>query len=379
MIVSFDGKRAVNNMTGLGNYSRRVIGALAKKYPSDNYVVLAPRMKSSVELNELLLMDNVELDVAPHPKLGHLWRSGKGIIKSAKSRSAEVFHGLSAELPFGIGRSGMASIVTIHDFIYHHFPQHYSFIDRNIYYRKALHACKVADTIVTVSNYTKQDVVNILGINPDKIKVVYPCVGENYLNQPTSSEIVEMKKQLGLPARYILAVGRLVYHKNLILAIESLSILNDKNISLVIVGQENSYWRNTLYPTIVKYNLTDRVLLVPRVDSRWMPALYAGTQAVVFPSFCEGFGLPILEANHCKTPVLCATGSALDEVGGEAVSFFNPNDARDLAQSLDRVLEDVQLSNILKEKGQINAQRFTPMKMAEDLHNIYENALSSKQ
>ena len=67
------------------------------------------------------------------------------------------------------------------------------------------------------------------------------------------------------------------------------------------------------------------------------------------------------------------------EVGGEAVSFFNPNDARDLAQSLDSVLEDVKLSNILKEKGQINALRFTPMKMAEDLHNIYENALLSKQ
>ncbi|MBO4814430.1 MAG: glycosyltransferase family 4 protein [Muribaculaceae bacterium] len=377
MIVSFDGKRAVSNTTGLGNYSRRVISSLAQKFSNDEYVILAPKMKHSSELDELLKMDNVRIDISPHPKLGHIWRSGRGILKSAAHHHTDVFHGLSAELPIGVKKSGIASVVTIHDMIYYHYPKHYSLVDRSIYYRKALYACRASDRIVTVSEFTKKDVVNILGIDPKIIEVVYPCIGEEYLSEVSSASVKELRETLKLPERYVLAVGRLVYHKNLILAIESLSLLEDNDVVLVIVGKENSYWRNEMYPIVMKYGLADRIRLLPWVDSRLMPALYAEAQAVVFPSFCEGFGLPVLEAHHCGTPVLCATGSALDEVGGDAAVFFDPHDAKELAAGLDNILADKSLAKAMSDKGRINASRFTPDRMAEQLHAIYEQILLS--
>lgn len=375
MIVSFDGKRAVSNTTGLGNYSRRVISTLAQKFSNDEYVILAPKMKHTSELDELLKMNNVHIEISPHPILGHIWRFGRGILKSAAHHHTDVFHGLSAELPLGVKKSGMASVVTIHDMIYYHFPKYYSFIDRSIYYRKALYACQASDRIVTVSEFTKKDVVNILGIDPKKIDVVYPCVGEEYLSDVSFACVKELRESLKLPERYILAVGRLVYHKNFILAIESLSLLEDKNVVLVMVGKENSYWRNEIYPIVKKYGLADRVRLIPWVDSRLMPALYAEAQAVVFPSFCEGFGLPVLEAHHCGTPVLCARGSALDEVGGDATYFFDPHDANGLATGLDNILADNNLAQAMSDRGRINASRFAPDKMAERLHAIYEQVL----
>ena len=377
MNIAFDGKRAVSNMTGLGNYSRSLIGALAHYYPDNRYIILSPKMRHHQAIDELLQMDNVTAETPNHTAFGHIWRSGKGIIHSARRAKAEIFHGLSAELPVGITRSGMKSVVTIHDLIYHHYPEQHSPIDRWIYDHKLQHAINVADRIIAVSQYTKNDVISAFGIAADKIQVIYPCISQKYYRPVSATDVARLRHLVGLSERYILAVGRLVDHKNLLLAIESLALLEDKDVKLVIVGKPNDYWNGTIYPIISKRHVTDRVVLVPWMPPELMPALYATSQAVVFPSLCEGFGLPVLEAQQCGTPVLCANTSSLPEAGGDAACFFDPHDATALAEHIDHVLADEQYANDLRRKGLAHAALFTPQLIARQMTQLYRDLLES--
>ena len=377
MNIAFDGKRAVSNMTGLGNYSRSLIGALAQYYPDNRYIILAPKMRHHQAIDELLQMDNVTADTPKHTAFGHIWRSGCGIIRSALRAKAEIYHGLSAELPLGIARSGMKSVVTVHDLIYHHYPERYNKIDRLIYDTKTKHALQCADRIVTVSQFTKDDVVNTFGTDATKIHVIHPAIDHNYFRPITEADRNELRHVAGLAGRYILAVGRLVDYKNLLLAIESLALLKDKDVKLVIVGKPNDYWNGTIYPIISKRHVTDRVVLVPWIPPELMPALYATAHAVVFPSLCEGFGLPVLEAQQCGTPVLCANTSSLPEAGGDAACFFDPRDANELAQHIDHVLADEQYANDLRRKGLAHAALFTPQLMAGQMARLYRDLIES--
>lgn len=377
MTIAFDGKRAVNNMTGLGNYSRSLIYALAQYSPENHYVLLAPKMRHHQAIDEILQLENVTIDTPKHPSLGHIWRSGQGIIRSARHSHAQIYHGLSAELPFGIAKSGMKSVVTIHDLIYHHYPECDSCIDRWIYDRKMLHAVRVADCIVAVSQCTKDDVVNSFGVAPGKIKVIYPSIDSHYYRPVTGADVARLKQLTELPEHYILAVGRLVGHKNLKLLIQSLALLNDKAVNLVIVGKPNSYWRNTLYPAIVRHHLTDRVRLISWIPPELMPAMYATARAVVFPSLFEGFGLPVLEAQQCGTPVLCANSSSLPEAGGDAACFFDPHDATELGHHIDHVLADEQYADELRSKGLAHAAQFSPRVMAQRVAGLYRDLMES--
>src|SRR5476651_1128410 len=172
MKIGYEAKRAFLNTTGLGNYSRGVIRMMASNFPENGYILYTPKVKSNKTLQFLFELTEVKIATPQSRFFTSLWRS-KGVITDLKRDGVELYHGLSHELPMGIDTTGIKSVVTVHDLIFMRFPQYFGFVSRKIYGAKVVYACKYADAIVAVSEKTKADIVEFLGVDAGKIKVIY--------------------------------------------------------------------------------------------------------------------------------------------------------------------------------------------------------------
>jgi glycosyltransferase involved in cell wall biosynthesis len=179
MNIGFDGKRAANNLTGLGNYSRSLITQLAKRFHQNQYFVYSKKVKDKPQINSFFKEDRIHLKQASQDGLKILWRSF-GIKKQLKKDKIDLFHGLSYEIPFGLNTTKIKSVVTIHDLIYLRYPNHYKRIDRYIYDFKSKYACKKSDRIIAISERTKQDIVEFYKIKEDKIEVIYQTCDDSF-------------------------------------------------------------------------------------------------------------------------------------------------------------------------------------------------------
>lgn len=375
MKIGFDAKRAVNNKTGLGNYSRLVIDVLSEYYPENDYLLYAPKIKDNNRLSPLLVRNNVKLHT-PHGVTGRafssIWRVGNGIVKDYMRDGIALFHGLSNELPLAV-KDSVPSIVTIHDLIFLHFPQFYKPIDCKIYNYKFRKACENASRIIAVSECTKRDIVNIYGIIPDKIDVVYQGCDESFKRECSQDELMAVKRKYNLPeGDFILYVGTVEERKNVLLAVKALRSM-DGNTKLVIVGRETHYARQ-VHEYVDKYRLGSRVFF-KQIHFQDLPAVYQMARAFTYPSRYEGFGIPLLEALCSGVPVVAATGSCLEEAGGPGSIYINPDDEEGLAAALTRVVGDEQLRRGMVAEGKEYAANFTRKSIAENIMNVYKKVL----
>jgi len=189
MRIGFDAKRAFLNTSGLGNYSRNTINALHRFSKNNQYVLYTPKIKDG--LFENYNQFEVHSPENPLEKLfKSVWRSYSA--KRLKNHQIELFHGLSNELPKGIHKTNIPSVVTIHDLIFMRFPQFYKAIDRKIYYSKVKYACNSAQKIIAISQQTKEDIVRFFDVNPNKIEVVYQSVSPVFF-ESTNTENLRSK------------------------------------------------------------------------------------------------------------------------------------------------------------------------------------------
>ena len=374
MKIGFDAKRAVNNKTGLGNYSRLVIDVLSEYYPDNEYLLYAPKIMENNRLQPLIERRNVRLVVPQRSidrKLSSIWRIGSGIVHDYSCDCIDLFHGLSNELP--LVRNTVPTVVTIHDLIFLHYPHCYKSADRLIYNFKFRKACENSDRIIAVSQCTKRDIVECYGIDANKIDVVYQGCDDGFKIKRSNEELAEVRKRYSLPeGKFLLYVGTVEERKNVLLAVKALRLL-DRSIPLIIVGRETHYAR-MVKEYIAKYNLEDRVLF-RQIHFADLPAVYQSASVFVYPSRYEGFGIPILEALCCGVPVVGATGSCLEEAGGEGSFYVDPDDDEGMAGIIARILEDGQLRQTMIEQGYCHASNFTRESIAKNTMNVYNKVL----
>ena len=243
MKIGFDGKRAVQNFTGLGNYSRYIVDILCQFYPENEYVLYAPKKRENKRLNKLTKQyRQLQLSYPTTSfwkKLSSLWRV-LGVTRQLEKERIDIFHGLSNELPLNIHKSEVKSIVTIHDLIFLRYPQYYHSIDRNIYTYKFRKACENADRIIAISECTKRDIIEYFGIPADKIEVVYQGCDTSFTHPVTEEKKREVRAKYQLPEHYILNVGSIEERKNALSAVQALTMLPEQ-IHLVIVGRYTEY------------------------------------------------------------------------------------------------------------------------------------------
>lgn len=370
-IIGFDAKRAFNNQRGLGNYSRETIRILSTHYPDNQFFLFTPKVNLNIHFP---LPENAQLRMPQGLQKWSpsLWRTFS-LASEAQKCHLDLFHGLSHELPVGIQKRNIPTVVTIHDLIFLKFPQLYPAFDRRMYKRKYLYSCEIADIIIAVSQQTKRDLVELAGVPEQKVEVVYQGCSPIFQQPIPEDRVGELRQKYGLPQQYVLSVGALEERKNHILILQALA-QHPIDIPLVIVGNETSY-TPVLYQYIAEHHLESQVKILTGVPFSDFPALYRGASVFVYPSLFEGFGIPVLEALTSHVPVIAATGSCLEESGGPHSCYVAPDAPDELAAQLQRILGDAALRQEMIVQGEEYARQFTDEAIAQRLWSVYESVM----
>lgn len=379
MKIGFDAKRAAQNKTGLGNYSRFVIEGLSQYYPDNHYVLYVPKKRRNSMLGQLEHQPNCHItypDSYLWKKLSSLWRVC-GINPQIKADGLDLFHGLSNELPLNINKiKGLKTIVTIHDLIFLRYPEFYKPIDRAIYTYKFKQAATIADSVVAVSECTKRDLVQYFNIPQEKIEVLYQGCDQSFQTAVGQTDKNDVRQRYALPAQYLLYVGSIEDRKNLMLIVKAMTQCSCQ-LPLVVVGKRTPY-TDEVQHFIDAHNLGQRVIMLHDASFKDFPALYQMASLFIYPSFFEGFGIPILEALYSKVPVIAAVGSCLEEAGGEGSIYVDPTDAGQLAQAIDSVMSDDALRQTMIAKGLEHAAKFDHAVLTRQMMELYQRVLAAK-
>ncbi len=370
MKIGFDGKRTTQNLTGLGNYGRYIVRILAKFYPTNQYTIYALQSPS-----ETLTIDRVEYKYPRKNTVKSYWRS-YGIVNDLVKQKVDLFHGISNEIPYGLKKARIPSVVTIHDLIFLRYPEYYKFIDRLIYKFKFRYAALNANKVIAISQQTKRDLVEYFKVREDRIEVIYQnCDPIFRQTVPKDIRFTIIKKQ-SLPEKYLLSVGTIEERKNLMLIVKALTKIN--NVHLVVVGKETEYTEK-VKDFINENKLFDRVHFFSNIPHNELPAIYQQAELFIYPSKFEGFGIPIIEALHSGVPVIAATGSCLEEAGGPGSIYVDPNDHTDLANQIQGVLDNREKKDKMISSGRLYLEKFDDKKVADQLLQLYQNVLHDAQ
>lgn len=367
MNIGFDAKRALNNHTGLGVYSRNLLNALFQHYPQESYHLF------SAAINEELLAElkGVFRIHTPHTVLNEmfpaLWRS-QGVVSDLKANRIQVYHGLSNEIPmFDSSARHIKKVVTIHDLIFLKEQQQYPFIDRQIYKAKVGYACKHADIIVATSEQTKQDLVNYFKVSEQRIKVVYQNCDSRFFEPVTDTKKQAVRLRYNLPDRFILNVSSFYPRKNQITLIKAFASISAKaNHHLLLIGGNESE-RQKCERLVEELQLSKRVTFLSNILATDMPVIYQLADLFVYPSFFEGFGIPIVEALATETKVLCSDIPCFREFGEDMVGYFNPNEpialSEQMLSELTNIKKDSPIEKVVK--------RFSAPAFAKEMISVY--------
>ena len=378
MLIGFDAKRAFINYTGLGNYSRYIIDNLSAYFNTYQYRLYSPKKKENPRMITICERENIS-NVFPkglYARFSSLWRT-TGMTADLLRDGVQLYHGLSNELPVGLHKKGIRSVVTIHDLIFLRCPQFYKAPDRVIYTQKFGYACRDADRIVAVSECTKRDIVTFFGVAPDKISVIYQGCDKSFTKKLSQQDKQQICRKYSLPETFILSVGTIEPRKNLMLAVKALSQIED-SVHLVAVGKQTNY-AEEVKKYAVAHGLQNRLHILSNIPFSYFPAIYQSAAVFVFPSFFEGFGIPIIEALHSGTPVIAATGSCLEEAGGPNSIYVDPNNDEQLADNIRKILYDSDLQAKMITNGQKYVARFDDKLLAEQMMDLYLDIFNEKK
>lgn len=356
MRIYCDVSAAVHRRAGLGRYAENLARGLAALIP-----------------DELALFYNREAGIRPLPGLEHFpaatvalgykpWRSlvwagqlaGAGFNRLVPE--AALFHATEHLL---LPLRGVPTVLTVHDLIFRHLPQYHKPLNRWYLNLTMPLYCRRATRIIAISEATRRDLIAAYGLPAEKIRVVYEAADERFCPQPPEV-VAALRAAYGLPERYVLFVGTIEPRKNLdrlLAAFETIYAAGESD-ALVIAGKRGWLY-DDFFARLERSSARQAVLFPGFVADEDLPALYAGAQTLVLPSLYEGFGLPVLEAMACGTPVICSNSSSLPEIAGAAALLVDPADIAALATALSRVLTDPALREQMAAAGLVQAARFS--------------------
>lgn len=290
---------------------------------------------------------------------------------AAKRLKLDVIHDLTGLLPNAFGGGGARVVTTLHDLISYANPGTNDWMDDLIQFRWLPWAAPKVDAMVTVSRSAGDDAVKYLKIRPEKIHVVHHGVLPIYQPQD-ESRLEAVRDRYGLPQGYILFVGAVVERKNLRRVLEACAVLwtRGEGVPLVLVGPKSARSSGIL-SAVEASGLADQIIFTDYVPESDLPALYAAATVFVYPSLYEGFGIPVIEAMACGTPVITSNISSLPEVAGDAAITVDPTSSDEIRAALERLLSSPELRIELRQRGFEQAKLFTWAHAAQATLEVY--------
>lgn len=269
------------------------------------------------------------------------------------------------------------AVVTLYDLSFVHYPDAFPPLQRRYLHAATATSCRHARRLIAISESGRQDVHRIYSVPLERIDVVAPGVGDAYHPLPPD-EVAAFRRRRALPERFLLHVGTLQPRKNVPLLLDALARLGRDDAPLVLVGGKGWFY-DAIFARVTELGLTERVCFAGYVDDAELPLWYNAAAALVLPSLYEGFGLPIVEALACATPVVAARTSSLPEAGGDAALYFDPSDAGELAARLADVLDRPELAGRLRAAGPQQARRFSWARAGQETAAVYDRALAAPE
>lgn len=370
--IGFDAKRAFFNYSGLGNYSRNLLLALAKNFPEISYYLFTPKTKDRFKLESEESFSLIEPGKPIFKLFSSLWRT-KYIINDIKKHKIKIFHGLSQELPIGIEKTGVKSVVTVHDLIFMRYPEFYNWVDLKIYFRKLTHACRVSDHIVAISSQTKNDLIDFLNISPEKISVIYQGCNPCFWNKHSNEFFQDIRMKYNLPEKYLLYVGTIEERKNLIGIVKAIHVKNI-NIPLIVIGRRVDLY----YKKVINYITTHKlknIYFPENISNIDLPVIYQNAECFIYPSFFEGFGIPLLEALVSGTPVITSKTGCFSEAGGPGSFYIDPYSAEMIGDTILKVVNSKELKDKMITIGSEYANKFRDEVIARAYIRLYYSLL----
>ncbi len=354
--------------TGIGTYLRGLFASFVKMgIAKELDISLYGNKKTSEELMEFPF----------YPFRSGIYSLQEQFEYPFRVRHCRLWHSPHYNVPLVKGRAKL--VVTIHDLIHWIFRKEF-FTRLQVFYAGQMlrRAIGSADHIIAVSGKTRDDLVHEFDADPEKISVVYEGVEEKFRPIEDEDAIQQVKSKYGLPEQYFLYVGSLKPHKNVHTLIRIFKRLTQQELvesPLVLVGKKDKRYPPG-FETLAQLKNEKGLIHIPYVDGADLPALYSGALALVHLSLYEGFGLTLLEAMACGTPVIAARSASIPEVVGEAALLVNSCSDREIMEAIVRVEKFAAIREQLSQKGRQQVRRFRWDEAARQTAEIYERVLT---
>lgn len=360
------------NASGIGRYIKNLIEGLQKIDKKNEYIIFL--LKEDFE--NLKFQNNFKKVLAEYIWYGY--KEQTIFVKLLNSFKFDLVHFPHLNVPiFYRGKF----VVTIHDLTHVDFKMIRASAHNRIYYEVKHQVHKLvmysalirSQKIITPSNFVKEEIVSRYNIKPDKVAVTLEAVDTKFITTVIKMRPISTKRDLdkfGIKPPYLFYAGNAHPHKNVEGLIKAFIALRKKYqyLQLVLSGREDFFWKR------LRNEVNQRdIVFTGFVTDQQLAMLYKNAQAFCFPSFSEGFGIPILEAMACKTPVICSNRTSLPEVGGNAAIYFDPDNLDDMVVKISKVLNDQKLRKELIAKGGKRVRQFSWEKMVQQTLDIYQN------
>lgn len=370
MLIGFEASALQGCKSGVGYYAENLLGSMMKVAPEHDFMLFSNRDMSAVwtpQASEKLYGER-------YFPVRAAWMQAV-LPGSLRRVRPDVCHFPNYLAPIF---SDCPYVVTIHDMTLFITPRFHRFkklvLDRTL----IPHVARKASSIITVSRSARDDIVRYLKVPRSKVRVVMNAVSPAFHRVTDEAIIKAVHAHYGLHVPYILYVGTIEPRKNLVRLIQAFAQLKKRGLphKLVLVGQPG--WRcEPIYAEVEKQSLQREVIFTGYVRFEDLPALYSGAESMAFPSLYEGFGLPVLEAMACGTPVVTSVSSSLAEVAGDAALLVDPYSVREITEALHRIHTNRGIASDLSEKGFERAAHFTWENAARSTLELYEQVVAA--
>ncbi len=378
MRIGIDVRTVTPVRSGVGNYVLHLLEGLRRVAPEDEFFLVSQTDNLEV-VGDGLCREMVHLTRISHENhpLGDLWEHF-WLPRVLERNRVQVMHGPATLVPLCGG--SYATVVTIHDLVAFLFPEtipkKYAMYMRWLLRQVVRHS----DRIISVSENTKRDLMRVLKVPSEKISVVYEAAQPSFRPIRDAEALERVRRRYGIEGPFIYHVGNIEPRKNLVRLIKAYILMRRDtgiDVKLVITGQKG-WLTGRLYKSLGGLELHDDLIFTGYVPHQDLPLLMNAARVFVFPSLYEGFGLPVLEAMSCGTPVVTSDISSLPEIVGRAAVLVNPYDEESIAAGLGRILADDELRRRLATEGLEQAARFSWDQAARETLAVYRRVLEER-
>ena len=374
MRIAIDAHSVGTQLAGNETYAVNLIEALAEVDQSNQYTLYVTRQSAIDRFANRWPNFNVKRTVPHTPLL----RIPVTLSAELRRNPVDVLHVQYTAPPL----APCPVVATIHDLSFEHLPETFSRRSRAQLRLTVRRTARKAAQILTLSEFSRRDIIDTYSIAPDRVSVTPAAAPAHFKPIKDETELRKIREIYGIEQDYILSVSSIQPRKNLIRLIEAYSCLRrsrpeGKLPQLVLVGKRG-WLDNETFRAAQRHSANNDIAFTGYVVEKDLPALYSGAACFVYPSFFEGFGLPVLEAMQCGAPVIAGNRTSIPEVVGKAGLLFDPFDTNSLVQALTRMLDNSEYRAALRIQGLERARQFDWKQTARMTLQAYQKAVVSK-